>query len=181
MTFLKFQEKPKGSQVYYVYEYRSFREKTDKDKSNYGKVRHALVAYHGRADKALKKLIIRAPDFSQETWRKMIHYAKESRKPGTAESNNVVLSQKFTIPELKFLMLFAPKEKILYDKLNKTISIFLSDFAKVINTIEDIPIQEVIEIIENLEKDENFELIESENKKYCLFKDMDYFSAIIKD
>ncbi len=181
MTFLKFQEKPKGSQVYYVYEYRSFREKTDKDKSNYGKVRHALVAYHGRADKALKKLIIRAPDFSQETWRKMVHFAKESRKPGTAESNSIVLSPKFTVPELKFLMLFAPKEKILYDKDNKTISILLSDFAKVINTIEDMQAQEVIEIIEKLDKDDNFEIMEIENKKYCLFKDMDYFSSIIKE
>jgi hypothetical protein len=181
MTFLKFQEKPKSSGVYYVYEYRSFREKTDKDKSNYGKVRHALVAYHGRADKALKKLLVRAPEFSQETWKKMVHYARESRKPGSTESTNLILSQIFTVAELKFLMLFAPKDKMQYSKEESTLSISLMDLAKVINAIEEMPVQEVISIIEKIEQEDDFKTIELDKKKFCVFYDTEYFSALIKE
>lgn len=182
VTFLKFQEKPKASGVYYVYEYRSFREKSekaDKGSSNYGKVRHALVAYHGRADKALKKLLERAPEFSQETWKKMVRYAKESRKPGSPEIDTVVLSQKFTVPELKFLMLFAPKEKLLYDQDLGTVTIGLDDLAQVINSIEEIPIPDVKKIIQSMENVDDFKVLAKEQRKICIFSDTEYFAGIL--
>ena len=187
MTFLKFQQKPKDSGVYYVYDYRSFRYKDKNDKSDktnsYGKVHHQLVNYHGRADKALRKLIQRAPDFSPETWTKLVHYAKESRKPKhTNEDEEHLLGQKFTSAELRFLVLFAKKEDILLNKDQGTIKISLDDLAHIIEEIESITFSEALKSVEQVSEDNIYKLANEQGKKNCIFiNSSDYFHHLFSD
>jgi hypothetical protein len=182
MTFLKFQEKPKGSGVYYVYEYRSYREKTKKDKSNYGKVRHALVAYHGRVDKALDKLVNRAPDFSESTWKKLVFYAKASRKPKSDEQDYMLFTKPYTIPELKFLLLFVPEHKLIVRNNSDCIQVLLKDFAKVISTIDGTDADQIKKEIRKIESNKEYKLLEDTNgETLCEFTDSKYLAKKLRE
>ena len=187
MTFLKFQQKPKDSGVYYVYEYRSFRYKDKNDKSDttssYGKVHHQLVNYHGRADKALRKLIQRAPDFSPETWTKLVHYAKESRRPRHANDEaTYFLGQKFTSADLRFLVLFAKKEDMIINKDEGSVKIPLDILAHIIEEIESIAFSEAVKYIELVAEDNVFKVVIDQGKKTCVFMNSsDYFHSLFND
>ncbi|OLS21385.1 MAG: hypothetical protein HeimC3_35800 [Candidatus Heimdallarchaeota archaeon LC_3] len=179
MTFLKFQEKPKGSKVYYVYEYRSYREKREKNSSDYGKVRHALVAYHGRVDRALEKLIPQINDFSSATREKLVHYTKLSRRPGNKDLEGSLLGRKFTLLELQFLTLFVPPRKIMVDKIEKSIKVSAKDLSEIISKIEDIPSIEVMSYLNQIEKSNKYKIIIKDGIPFCKFSDQLYFSNFI--
>ena len=182
MTFLKFQEKPRGSNVFYVYEYRSFRDRDQNrgtnqkfigDPHNYGKVRHSLVAYHGRADKALKKLADRALEFSPRTWKKILHYAKISRKPDQHPGEKTL-----TTGELRFLAVLSDKNIAEIDSGSGEVRITFSNMAELIHFVENIDLQEATTILQDVVEDEIMYFKLANEIKYCVFpKAAEYFSV----